>query len=142
MSFSLEIDQLRQYGLYDPAHEHDACGVGFVAHIKGQKSHTVVQQGLQIRWRRWLTEGMVEDWLAERAHYRLSLDADAADNPDQRVSEENGIELVVPLSAARVVLFGDAVLQPLGAPTVDVIATAKTDLPAGTVIDGLGGYHT
>ena len=48
MSFSLEIDQLRQYGLYDPAHEHDACGVGFVAHIKGQKSHTVVQQGLQI----------------------------------------------------------------------------------------------
>ncbi|BDP43400.1 strU protein (plasmid) [Deinococcus aetherius] len=48
----------------------------------------------------------------------------------------------VPLSAARVVLFGDAVLQPLGAPTVDVIATAKTDLPAGTVLDGLGGYHT
>ncbi|WP_102127671.1 NAD(P)H-dependent oxidoreductase [Deinococcus planocerae] len=48
----------------------------------------------------------------------------------------------VPLSAARVVLFGDAVLQPLGAPTVDVIATAKTDLPAGTVIDALGGYHT
>ncbi|GAA5534553.1 NAD(P)H-dependent oxidoreductase [Deinococcus aluminii] len=48
----------------------------------------------------------------------------------------------VPLSAARVVLFGDAVLQPLGAPQVDVIATAKTDLPAGTVLDGLGGYHT
>ncbi|WP_153109636.1 glutamate synthase-related protein [Propionivibrio limicola] len=35
-------------GLYDPANEHDACGVGFVAHIKGQKSHTIVQQGLQI----------------------------------------------------------------------------------------------
>ncbi|MEW5887382.1 MAG: glutamate synthase-related protein [Pseudomonadota bacterium] len=48
MSPSLEIDLLRQYGLYDPAHEHDACGVGFVAHIKGQKSHAVVQQGLQI----------------------------------------------------------------------------------------------
>jgi glutamate synthase domain-containing protein 2/glutamate synthase domain-containing protein 1/glutamate synthase domain-containing protein 3 len=45
---SLEIDQLRQHGLYDPAHEHDACGVGFVAHIKGHKSHAVVQQGLQI----------------------------------------------------------------------------------------------
>lgn len=35
-------------GLYDPAHEHDACGVGFVAHIKGHKSHAIVRQGLQI----------------------------------------------------------------------------------------------
>ena len=35
-------------GLYDPANEHDACGVGFVAHIKGRKSHSIVQQGLQI----------------------------------------------------------------------------------------------
>ena len=35
-------------GLYDPAHEHDACGVGFVAHIKGKKSHTIVDQGLTI----------------------------------------------------------------------------------------------
>jgi len=37
-----------QQGLYDPRHEHDACGVGFVAHIKGQKSHDMVRQGLQI----------------------------------------------------------------------------------------------
>src|SRR5690349_14563360 len=29
-------------GLYDPAFEHDACGVGFVAHIKGQRSHQIV----------------------------------------------------------------------------------------------------
>ena len=35
-------------GLYDPANEHDACGVGFVAHIKNQKSHEIVLQGLQI----------------------------------------------------------------------------------------------
>ncbi len=35
-------------GLYSPAHEHDACGVGFVAHIKGLKSHSIVQQGLKI----------------------------------------------------------------------------------------------
>jgi len=37
-----------QQGLYDPRHEHDACGVGFVAHIKGKKSHDMVSQGLQI----------------------------------------------------------------------------------------------
>ena len=35
-------------GLYDPQNEHDACGVGFVAHIKGKKSHEIVSQGLQI----------------------------------------------------------------------------------------------
>ncbi|WP_394730406.1 glutamate synthase large subunit [Altererythrobacter sp. GH1-8] len=35
-------------GLYDPRNEHDACGVGFVAHIKGDKSHAIVGQALQI----------------------------------------------------------------------------------------------
>ncbi|MCP4045610.1 MAG: glutamate synthase subunit alpha, partial [Gammaproteobacteria bacterium] len=35
-------------GLYDPNNEHDACGVGFVAHIKNQKSHEIVLNGLQI----------------------------------------------------------------------------------------------
>jgi glutamate synthase (NADPH/NADH) large chain len=35
-------------GLYDPRNEHDACGVGFVANIKGAKSHDIVRQGLQI----------------------------------------------------------------------------------------------
>ena len=35
-------------GLYDPSNEHDACGVGFVAHIKGNKSHSIVEQGLLI----------------------------------------------------------------------------------------------
>jgi glutamate synthase domain-containing protein 2/glutamate synthase domain-containing protein 1/glutamate synthase domain-containing protein 3 len=35
-------------GLYDPVNEHDACGVGFVAHIKGRKTHAIVEQGLLI----------------------------------------------------------------------------------------------
>ncbi len=38
----------KQQGLYDPRQERDACGVGFVAHIKGKKSHDMVSQGLQI----------------------------------------------------------------------------------------------
>ncbi|MEN9492168.1 MAG: hypothetical protein RJA63_2617, partial [Pseudomonadota bacterium] len=40
--------EMRPQGLYDPANEHDACGVGFVAHIKGKKSHEIVQGGLKI----------------------------------------------------------------------------------------------
>ena len=39
---------MRAQGLYDPANEHDACGVGFIAHIKGKKSHAIVEQGLLI----------------------------------------------------------------------------------------------
>src|SRR6266851_307461 len=35
-------------GLYDPAHEHDACGVGFVVDIKGRKSHAIVRQALTV----------------------------------------------------------------------------------------------
>ena len=35
-------------GLYDPAYEHDACGVGFVVDIKGRKSHAIIQQSLTI----------------------------------------------------------------------------------------------
>ncbi len=38
----------KKQGLYDPRHEHDACGIGFVADIKNRKSHEIVEQGLQI----------------------------------------------------------------------------------------------
>ena len=39
---------LHAQGLYDPRHEHDACGVGFVAQIKGRRNHAIIQQGLAI----------------------------------------------------------------------------------------------
>ncbi len=42
------MDLPQRQGLYDPANERDACGVGFVAHIKNQKSHSIIEQGLQI----------------------------------------------------------------------------------------------
>ena len=46
-SFSSHYPPVAQ-GLYDPANEHDACGVGFVANIKGKKSHEIIEQGLTI----------------------------------------------------------------------------------------------
>ncbi|MBA3771159.1 MAG: glutamate synthase subunit alpha [Ramlibacter sp.] len=48
MATAAEISHLQEHGLYARANEHDACGVGFVAHIKGEKSHAIVQQGLKI----------------------------------------------------------------------------------------------
>src|SRR5216683_8060098 len=45
-------------------------------------------------------------------------------------------------TVARAVLFQDATIAPLGAPRVDVITTAKTDLKRGQILDGIGHYHT
>ncbi len=48
MTTAAEIQHLQDHGLYSPEHEHDACGVGFVAHIRGEKSHAIVQNALKI----------------------------------------------------------------------------------------------
>ena len=48
MTTAAEISHLQQHGLYSSEHEHDACGVGFVAHIKGTKSHDIVKNALKI----------------------------------------------------------------------------------------------
>src|SRR5712671_6465759 len=42
------MDLPQKQGLYDPRNEHDSCGVGFVADIKGRKSHAIVREGLSI----------------------------------------------------------------------------------------------
>jgi glutamate synthase (NADPH) large chain len=48
MTTPAEIQHLQDHGLYSSAQEHDACGVGFVAHIKGVKSHDIVKNALKI----------------------------------------------------------------------------------------------
>ena len=48
MTTAAEIQHLQQHGLYSSGNEHDACGLGFVAHIKGEKSHAIVTNALKI----------------------------------------------------------------------------------------------
>ena len=48
MTTAAEIKHLQEHGLYSSTQEHDACGVGFVAHIKGIKSHAIVKNALKI----------------------------------------------------------------------------------------------
>lgn len=47
-----------------------------------------LQQWLQIRWRRWMTERYLGRWLANNTHYRMRLKGDQADNPDQRIADD------------------------------------------------------
>jgi vitamin B12/bleomycin/antimicrobial peptide transport system ATP-binding/permease protein len=52
---------------------------------------TYLNQWLQIRWRRWLTQRYLNEWLADRAYYRISLTAtseNGLDNPDQRIADD------------------------------------------------------
>ena len=47
-----------------------------------------LNQWLQIRWRSWLTSRYLGEWLHDANHYRMQLQGDAADNPDQRITDD------------------------------------------------------
>jgi vitamin B12/bleomycin/antimicrobial peptide transport system ATP-binding/permease protein len=47
-----------------------------------------LNQWLQIRWRRWMTSRYLGEWLQGANHYRMQLQGDAADNPDQRITDD------------------------------------------------------
>src|SRR6202521_1460881 len=47
-----------------------------------------LNQWLQIRWRRWMTTRYLGEWLQDANHYRMQLQGDAADNPDQRITDD------------------------------------------------------
>jgi vitamin B12/bleomycin/antimicrobial peptide transport system ATP-binding/permease protein len=49
---------------------------------------TYLNQMLQIRWRRWLTERYLDHWLEHRVYYRLQLTDGGTDNPDQRIAQD------------------------------------------------------
>ena len=47
-----------------------------------------LNQWLQIRWRHWMTTTYLGEWLHDANHYRMQLQGDAADNPDQRITDD------------------------------------------------------
>ncbi len=91
-------------------------------------------QMLQIVWRTWLTDRYLEDWLADRAYYRLQLTDTGTDNPDQRIAEdlrlfvENTLSLVLGLllSVATLVSFVAILWRLSGTLTVPLGATQVT----------------
>ena len=63
------------------------CGLA-AAYIVLAVYQLYLNQWLQIRWRRWMTGVYLDHWLMAANHYRMQLLGDAADNPDQRISED------------------------------------------------------
>ena len=85
-----------------------------------------LNQWLQIRWRRWLTKHYLGEWLHGANHYRMQLQGDAADNPDQRIADDvklfvertldiglNLLNSVVTLFSFVIILWGLSEAAPL-----------------------------
>jgi putative ATP-binding cassette transporter len=97
-----------------------ACYIGLAVY------QLYLNQWLQIRWRRWLTSRYLGEWLHDANHYRMQLQGEAADNPDQRITDDVklfvertldiGIGLlssVVTLASFVVILWGLSAAAPL-----------------------------
>ncbi|MCG2627913.1 ABC transporter ATP-binding protein/permease [Bradyrhizobium sp. WYCCWR 13023] len=93
-----------------------------------------LNQWLQIRWRQWLTRHYLGEWLDEATHYRMQLTGDAADNPDQRITEDvkNFVEQtlviglgllssIVTLASFVVILWGLSNKAPLHLYGTDIV---------------------
>jgi glutamate synthase (NADPH/NADH) large chain len=91
-------------GLYDPAQEHDACGVGFVCNIKNQKSHAIIRQGLEV---------------LERLTHRGAVGA------DPRAGDGAGILVQIPDAFFRAVV--DFELPPVGSYGVGMVFMPKEE---------------
>jgi vitamin B12/bleomycin/antimicrobial peptide transport system ATP-binding/permease protein len=89
-----------------------------------------LNQMLQIRWRRWLTDRYLGSWLADGAYYRMQLTSGETDNPDQRIADDlrlfvtgaltlsiGGLRAVVTLVSFLAILWGlsGSVTLPIGA---------------------------
>jgi putative ATP-binding cassette transporter len=96
-----------------------------------------LRQILQIRWRRWMTERFLNDWLGHRAYYRMQLDQSATDNPDQRIADDLerfttiSLALSIGLMNAAVTLLSFLfILWTLsGALTIPLWGVAHLDIP-------------
>jgi putative ATP-binding cassette transporter len=113
-----------------------------------------LQQWLQIRWRRWLTEAYLGRWLADGIHYRMRLKGDEADNPDQRIAEDikqfvdSTLNIGIALLGSVVTLISFVViLWTLSAATPLMVGDASYEIPgylvwAALIYSALGTWVT
>ncbi len=101
------------------------CGLATIL-VALQVYQLYLNQWLQIRWRSWMTKKYLADWMHDANHYRMQLQGDAADNPDQRMSDDVklfvsqtlalGVGLlssIVSLASFVVILWGLSAAAPL-----------------------------
>jgi len=100
---------------------------------------------LHIRWRRWLTERFLRNWLEDQAYYRMQLNQATTDNPDQRISDDlnrfASISLTLSLgllsSFVTLVSFLSILWTLSGALTIPLGGRASIDIPGYMVFAAL-----
>jgi putative ATP-binding cassette transporter len=100
---------------------------------------------LHIRWRRWLTERFLRDWLEDQAYYRMQLNQATTDNPDQRISDDlnrfASMSLALSLgllsSFVTLVSFLSILWTLSGALTIPLGGGASIDIPGYMVFAAL-----
>jgi putative ATP-binding cassette transporter len=100
---------------------------------------------LHIRWRRWLTERFLRDWLDDQAYYRMQLNQATTDNPDQRISDDLNrfatISLALSLgllsSVVTLVSFLSILWTLSGALIIPLGGAASIDIPGYMVFAAL-----
>ena len=103
-----------------------------------------LRQALQLHWRRWLVNRLQHRWLAEGRHYQLNFVPDAADNPDQRISENTrwataiAVDLAVGLLSSVVMLVSFVgILWTLSGPLSVALGATEFDIPGYMVFAAL-----
>lgn len=97
-----------------------------------------LNQLLQIRWRRWLTDNYLKTWLADRAYYRLQLVGNPADNPDQRISDDMKIFVDQSLDLSLGLL--DAVVTLASFVSILWALSGPLDIPLNGSVFSIPGY--
>ncbi|HET9762490.1 MAG TPA: SbmA/BacA-like family transporter, partial [Casimicrobiaceae bacterium] len=131
-------DALQQHDFPRFIHELEYFCVLAAAFIVIAVYQTYLTQMLEIRWRRWLTDRYLGDWLGGHAYYRLQLGAYRTDNPDQRIADdlllfvESTLTLTLGLLSSVVTLFSFAAILWRLSGTID--------LPVGSSHVAIPGY--
>jgi len=103
----MNYNRFEKIGLYDPENEHDSCGIGFVANIKGKKSHDIIRRGLEV---------------LERMTHR------GAEGADNKTGDGSGIMMQIPHS-----FFNDEVME---LPPSGEYGTGLVFFPSGEIERG------
>jgi vitamin B12/bleomycin/antimicrobial peptide transport system ATP-binding/permease protein len=106
------------------------CVLGTISVVLGVYQ-LYLNQWLQIRWRSWMTKKYLAEWMHDANHYRMQLQGDAADNPDQRMSDD------VKLFVAQTLALGVGLLSSIVSLTSFVVILWGLSAAAPLVLNGI-----
>lgn len=104
------FDALEQRSVPDLLIQVGVFALIFTASIAVTAAHLMIKRWLQLDWRAWLTERLVDRWMADGRHYRLLFTTGEHDNPDARIAEDIRIATESGIALAHTLVFSLMIL--------------------------------